>query len=330
MRLSWSLAAALAWWGASVAGAADWAATVFPDRSHNFGTVARGSKVRHSFPVINSTNEIIRIQSYVTKCGCTDVRLGAKEIPPGTQTVIEATIDTTRFEGHKPSGLTLNIDRPTPTQIELGLECFIQSELTLNPGQVDFGIVNRSSGAQAELNLAYAGPQPGWAITGAATVSDHIVARLDAQPRAPGSPLVYRLAVKLNPSVPVGHFKDEITLKTNDPNVPTIPVSVAALVQSNVTVAPSVINLGAVRPGETVQRTFVVRSAQPFKVVAADSKQSEITVAAAADQARPLHSMTFTFKAPATPGAFNAPIEIRTDMKDEPATRLMTFATVVP
>lgn len=330
MRPSWYLVAAVAWFGATEAIGADWTATVFPERSHNFGTVARGSKVRHSFPVVNSTSEIIHIQSYETKCGCTDVRLGAKEIPPGTQTVVEATIDTTKFEGAKSSGLILNLDRPTPVRVDLGLICFIQSELNLSPGQVDFGVVNRSAGAQANLNLTYSGPQPGWAITGASTISDHIVARLDAHPRTAGGPLVYNLTVKLNPTAPIGHFKDEINLKTNDQNTPTIPVSVAALVQSNVTVTPSVINLGAVRPGETVQKTFLVRSAQPFRVISADSKQAEITVAAAPDQARPLHSMTFTFKAPATPGAFNAPIEIQTDLKDEPSTKLMTFATIVP
>ena len=330
MRHSWFLAAALAWAAAGHAAGADWAATVFPERSHNFGTVARGSKVRHSFPVVNSTSEIVHIASYETKCGCTDVRLGAKEIPPGTQTVVEATIDTTRFEGPKSSGLILTLDRPTPVRVDLALTCFIQSELNLTPGQVDFGIVNRSAGAQSDLNLTYNGAQPGWAITAANTVSEHVTARLQEQGRSAGGPLVYQLRVKLNPSAPVGHFKDEITLKTNDPNIPTIPVSVAATVQANVVVTPSVMNLGAIRAGETVQKTFLVRSSQPFKVVAADAKSPEITVATAADQAKPLHTLNFTFKAPSTPGGFNAAIEVQTDLKDEPPARLMTFATVIP
>ena len=330
MRHHWFLVAAFAWMGADVAAGADWATTVFPDRNHNFGTVARGSKIRHSFPVVNSTSEIIHILSYETKCGCTDVRLGAKEIPPGTQTVVEATLDTTRFEGMKTSGLILNIDRPTSIRVDLGLVCFIQSELTLAPGQVDFGVVNRSAGSQAELNLTYSGPQPGWAISNAYTISEHVTAKLEEQGRSSGGPLVYHLTVKLNPSAPVGYFKDEITLKTNDPNTPNIPVSVAAVVQANITVSPSVINLGAIRPGETVQRTFLVRAAQPFKVLTADSKRPEITVNAPDDQARPLHTLTFNFKAPTTPGGFNSAIEIQTDLKDEPPSKLMTFATIVP
>ena len=330
MRLSWSFVVAWAWIGASSAPADDWTTAVFPDRSYNFGTVARGSKVRHSFPIINSTDQVIHIKSFKTKCGCTDVRLGAKEIPPGSQTVVEAVLDTTNFLGAKSSGLILSIDRPVVMDIDLSLMSFIQGDLTLAPGQVDFGVVNRSAESQAELNLTYSGAQAGWEISNAYTVSDHLTATVQEQARSTGGPLVYHLTVKLKPSVPVGFFKDEITLKTNDPNTPTVPISVAAVVQSNVVVTPSVLNLGVIRAGESTQRTFVVRSAQPFRIVSSEAKHSEIKVDPAADQAKPLHSMTFTFKAPSNPGAFNSAIEIQTDLKDEPITRLMTFATVIP
>ena len=329
MRLSWFSVAAIAWFSAGSVGAVDWTATVFPERSHDFGTVARGSKVRHSFPIVNSTDQIIHIASYRTKCGCTDVRLGAKDIPPGTRTVVEAVIDTTNFQGYKPSGLVLTLDRPVALDIDLNLTCFIQSDLTLSPGAVDFGIVNRAASPQAELNLVYSGSRADWAIANAFTISEHITAKLQEQGRSPGGSVTYHLSVKLNPTVPVGFFKDEITLKTNDPNTPTIPVSVAAAVQSNVTVAPTVINLGPVRPGESVQKTFVVRSAQPFKVIAADSKLGDITVTPAPDQAKTAHAMTFTFKAPANPGPFNSAIEVQTSLNNEPPTRLMVFATVI-
>ena len=331
MRYQWIILAGLLAAGTSLAAApADWTAAVFPERSHDFGTVARGSKVRHSFPIVNSTNEILHIKSWRTKCGCTDVKVGAREIPPGTQTTIEAVIDTTNYTGYKPSGLILSLDRPTPVDIDLNLTCFIRTDLTLNPGQVDFGIVNRSAAPEAQLNLVYAGAQADWAISSAFTISEHVTAKLQEQSRSAGGAVTYHLAVKLNPSVPVGFFKDEITLKTNDPTGPTIPISVAATVQSNVTVTPSVINVGAIRPGETVRKTFVVRSAQPFKVIAMESNRPDLVVAAAPVDAKPLHALQFTFQAPTAPGAFNATVEIQTDLKDEPPTKLMVFATVIP
>src|SRR5262245_10702548 len=115
--------------GALRSGDSDWRTTVFPERTHDFGNVARGSRIRHAFPVINRTTTEIRIADWRTKCGCTDVRVGARVIPPGTQTTVEATIDTTRFQGYKASGLTLVLDRPAFDQIDLNMTCFIRGDV---------------------------------------------------------------------------------------------------------------------------------------------------------------------------------------------------------
>src|SRR4051812_47477295 len=73
----------MAWTALAIppAGAQDWVASAFPERSFEFGTVARGSKLIHAFKVLNRTNQEIHIADYRTKCGCTQVRLGAREIP---------------------------------------------------------------------------------------------------------------------------------------------------------------------------------------------------------------------------------------------------------
>ena len=131
---------------ATTAGAAEsWVDSVFQERSFNFGTVARGSKIRHSFKVANHSDQEIHIVNWKTKCGCTEVRVGAKQIPPGTQTTVEAVIDTTKFLGEKRSGLTLVIDRPTYTEVDLNVVCYIRGEITLNPGLIDFGTVQREA-----------------------------------------------------------------------------------------------------------------------------------------------------------------------------------------
>src|SRR4051812_4406645 len=146
------------------AGAQDWVSTAFPERAFDFGTVARGSKVLHTFKLLNRTNQDIHIADWRTKCGCTEVRVGAREIPPGTQTVIEAIVDTTKFQGYKASGLTLVIDRPRFVEVDLNLSCFIQGEIILNPGQVDFGIVRRGTKPVVTLTMKYTGGRPDFAI----------------------------------------------------------------------------------------------------------------------------------------------------------------------
>src|SRR3954447_14180870 len=134
------------------AGAQDWIATAFPERSFDFGTVARGSKVLHTFKLLNRTNQDIHIADWRTKCGCTEVRVGAREIPPGTQTVIEAIVDTTKFQGYKASGLTLVLQKPSFLEIDLDLTCFIRGDVMLSPGAIDFGLVSRTSKPAVTLN----------------------------------------------------------------------------------------------------------------------------------------------------------------------------------
>ncbi len=310
--------------------AQDWVSTVFPERAYDFGTVARGSKVSHTFRVVNTTAQEIRIVDTRTKCGCTDVRVGARQIPPGTQTVVEATIDTTRFQGYKASGLTLVIDRPQFVEIDLNLTCFIRGDVTLTPGQVDFGVVARKSKASLTLNLTYAGGQSDWAITKVQTISSGVSAKLRELGRSPGGQVQYQLSTTLDPSVSNGFFKDEITLLTNDPSGPRIPISVSANVQSAVTVSPAIVNLGRVKPGQVVKKIIMVRSAQPFKVTDIQAKGEELSAADVPEVARPIHNITVTFKAPKQTGPYNTVLEIATDLKDEPPAKLTTFATVVP
>ena len=179
---------------------ASWVDQVFPDRQHDFGTVARGSKLRHAFPVVNTSNTDVRILSYQTKCGCTDVRLGAKVIPPGTQTTVEATLDTTQFQEYKASGLTLTVEGPSRSTVELALTCFIQTTINLNPGLVDFGtVVAGTAEPQAVLNLTYTGPLADWRIVRSKHSSPAMTARIEEIGRTAGGAVQFRIVATLDP-----------------------------------------------------------------------------------------------------------------------------------
>jgi hypothetical protein len=308
--------------------AQDWVSQALPERSFDFGTVARGSKVLHSFRLVNRTNREIHIADWRTKCGCTEVHVGAREVPPGTQTTIEAVVDTTRFQGFKASGLTLVIDRPSFIEVDLNLTCFIQGEVSLNPGQVDFGIVRRGANPTVTLTMNYAGTHPDFAVTRMRTRSGDVTGKV--QKSASQGHAQFIVTATLNPTLETGYFRDEITLFTNDPAVPTIPISVSAQVQSAVTISPSVLNLGRLRPGQVIRKTVMVRAAQPFRLSTLKASGEDLSVTADADEARPSHTVNLTFKAPERPGPYHGVCEITTDLKDEPVARVSTFATVGP
>src|SRR5262249_29456340 len=210
----------------------DWLTSVFPERAYDFGTVARGSQLRHAFAVVNTTKDDIRIVDKRTKCGCTDVKIGAYVIPPGTQTTVEATINTTNFQGYKASGLTLILDRPVFVEVDLNLTCFIRGDIVMNPGQFDFGIWRRSAKAPTSaLTLTYAGGRPDWDIVQMKTQTDRVKAEAREVSRSADGQIHWQITATLQPGIPNGYFKDQVTLITNDSPAQTIPISVVANVQ---------------------------------------------------------------------------------------------------
>jgi hypothetical protein len=310
----------------------DWVASALPERAYDFGTVARGSQVRHEFAVVNRSDQEIRIADWRTKCGCTNVRVGAKVIPPGTQTKIEATIDTSKFLGFKPSGLTLIFDRPAFVEVDLNLTCFIRGDIVMNPGQMDFGTVVRrpDKSPTASLTLTYAGGRSDWEVTKMKTQTSKVKAELRELSRTADGQINYTLTATLQPAVTNGYFKDEITLLTNDQSSPSIPISIVANIQSAVAVSPSIINFGGLRPGQSISKTVLVRSAQPFSITKLLPSAAELQPGEDDKGPKAVHQLKLTFKAPEQTGPHHATLTIETDIKDEPPAQLKTFATVVP
>jgi hypothetical protein len=313
---------------AACASESDWTTTVFPERSHDFGTVARGSLVRHSFPVINRTGSEIRIATWQPKCGCTDIRVGARVIPPGTQTTIEATIDTTRFQGYKASGLTLVLEHPTSAPIDLNLICFIRGDITMDPGQIDFGAV-RPTGKlpSATLHLVYSGGRPNWEIAEMKTQSAQVKAEAKEITRSAGQ-IRWQITATLQPGLKHGYFKDELTLVTNDSPRQTIPISVVANIQGAVTATPSIINFGQLRPGQAVSKVVRVRSSSPFKITQLEASKTDLRAEEQNAGSGSDHTLSVTLLAPATSGPFHAVLKIESDLKDEAPVQIKTFATI--
>jgi Protein of unknown function (DUF1573) len=310
---------------------ADWLASAFPERSFQFGNVARGSQLRHAFLVVNRTSSDIRIADWKTKCGCTNVKVGARLIPPGTQTTVEATIDTTKFQGDKASGLILVLDRPVYAEVHLNVTCYIRGDITLTPGQLDFGAVRRSEKLPStSLTLSYGGGRADWAIAEMKTQTAKVKAEARSLNRTADGQTQWLITATLQPGISSGSFKDEVTVITNDSPPQTIPISIVANIRSAVTALPSVINFGPLRAGQSATKVIHLRSSSPFAITKLGADRSELEVVdQESSAAAPDHEVRVTIKAPVAPGPFFGMVTIESDVKDEPPAQIKTFATTV-
>src|SRR5262245_22868729 len=87
----------------------DWAEQMFSERSHDFGSVARGADVRHKIQVKNLYEETIRISNVSTTCGCTAAKPDREELKTGEVANIEVVMNTVKFLRDKNSNVDVTI-----------------------------------------------------------------------------------------------------------------------------------------------------------------------------------------------------------------------------
>ena len=274
----------------------------------------------------------VRIVDWKTKCGCTNVRVGSKVIPPGTQTTVEATIDTTRFQGPKASGLTLFLDRPAVTEVDLNMNCFIRADITLAPGLVDFGVV-RPSGKAAD---GRAHPQ---LRRRPARLGNRRHENPDRQgqgrrqgtgPNRPTGGSSGMSPPRSSRGFPTAISRMRSSLITNDSPPQTIPdlgrgqhperrLRHPVDHQLRPTQARPVGEQGRARAlGVSILRSPGSPAAEP------GLQAVEEKTGSASD-----HTVNITLKAPDSSGPFHAVLKVESDLKDEPPAQIKTFATIV-
>jgi hypothetical protein len=175
--------------------------------------------------------------------------------------------------------------------------------------------------------VGYAG-RPDWQITQVQSNNPHVTAQVVPVSRN-GGYIYYNLLVKLDKEAPAGYLSDHIVLVTNDTNLRQVPVAVEGLVQSGISVSPSSLFLGVVKPGEKVTKQLVVTGKKPFRIlsITCDNKGFEFDTSKL-NEARQVHVVPVTFAAGSEPGKISEQIRIETDLGSTTSLSSSAFAVV--
>ena len=123
--------------------AADWSATAFPIKKHDFGTVAVAAKTEFNFPIYNNFSSTMHIRSVRTSCGCTTPFLDSEYIEPGETGGIRARFNTDTFRGKRGATVTVVIDKPFYSEVRLRVDGYIRSDIVFHPGSLEFSKLNQ-------------------------------------------------------------------------------------------------------------------------------------------------------------------------------------------
>ena len=296
----------------------DWPKLLFKSTSHDFGVVARGAVVEYRFQMENPFVEDVHVAKVDSTCGCTKPRITQELLKTYQTGEIVAALDTRRFLGQKDATITVHFDKPFEAKFQLKVTSYIRSDVVFEPGVVQFGTVSQGQSSRKRVSIVYAGRST-WKIVDVGTNSPNLgleVAEVGRtlDPKSKAAQVTYDLWVTLKDTSLPGYFKDQVIVRTDDPNQQTsrIPLTVEGLVVPSLTVNPAVLMLGVVQPGQTVSRNLVVRGQKPFKVldVSGPDSQFRFTLPQAAKE---VQLIGVQFQAADRPGRVSGKIRIKTD-----------------
>ena len=220
--------------------------------------------------------------------------------------------------------------RGQDSEVRLAVSSTILSDIVLNPGSLDFGVVGKGQSPKLVLTVDRLGA-PDWQIARMVTTSKSLSASLQETTRS-ASGVSYALTVSIRSDAPAGGLRDEIRLITNDRETPVVPVLVTALVRGELTVSPSTLSLGNVVSVSAAQGRYIVRASKPFAITAIEGNGDGFTLTAPDSEKRTIHILTLSYRPEegSTRGDLKHAFRVRTDLGDEPPVDLSATLHVEP
>ncbi len=285
-----------------------WAQKMFDHQKIDFGVIARGSEAVFRLKITNLYKENVHISNVRTTCGCSAASPDRTTLKSHESAYIKVTMDTQKFSRRKDSNVIVTFDRPLYAEVRIPITSYIRPDVVLDPGSVEFGDVIYGSTSVKELEVRYAG-RGDWQIRSIENSNEHLDVRFVETERTQNlstARVHYKLQVSLKATAPVGQFREQIYLITDDDGNPRVPLLVEAKVTSDMTITPEVIALGSVAPGDVKTFNVVLRGKKPFSIdkVECTSRKYEFN-AKVPGSASPVQVLPMTITMPTRQGDFS-------------------------
>jgi Protein of unknown function (DUF1573) len=296
-----------------------WADKIFMNRTaHDFGTVAHGAQLKYSFPVKNIYAVPLKFTLVRPGCGCVTATPSKDVLQPQEEGTLDITMNTRVFTGAKNVTIYVTVGPEYISTAVLKVTAVARSDVVFNPGEVNFGVVNQGQQPSQTVEIEYAGMLD-WRVEKVIVPADApLKVTCEEKYRQPpagnqAGRVGYKMVVTLLGEAPAGVLKHEVLLKTNDPASESLNVAVEGNVQSALRVAPSQVNLGTLKLGETKTFKVQVVGNRPFHITDVKTDGKEVSVELP-QQALQAHYLTLRCQ-PISLGELKRVITIVTDLE---------------
>jgi len=193
--------------------------------NYDFGEVLQGGKVDFNFRFRNAGDEILEVGNVRSSCGCTAALLSARRIAPGDMGELQATFDSTRFQGAVTKVISLDSNDPQQPQISFTLYGNVKAEVLLQPERVNWGVVESQQPLESLLTISNLSRKT---ITLEAPKSTNpaVSAELSALQIPPGGQVELRLTAKVTEEQ--ARLGGYVIIATDHASYPQLRVPVSA------------------------------------------------------------------------------------------------------
>ncbi len=311
--------AVLTWGSSANAQSLGWAEKMFDKLDHDFGVVARGADAKYRLKITNLYAMPVHIVSVTTSCGCTAAKPSKDTLASREVAYIEITMNTQKFTHQKDSSVTVVIDQPQSAEVRIPIHAYIRTDVVLSPGGAEFGAVAKGADSVRKIAVAYAG-RGSWKVKDVVSKNPNLTAKV-VETRRDATNVNYDLQVTMKASMPLGEFRDQLTIITDDAGNPYIPVLVEGRVEAEYSVSPEVVTFGTVNAGEKKTMNIVVRSKKPFMIEKIESEKTQgMFEVRLPREAKAIHIVPLTLIAPNEAGTLDELFTVTVSDSPEPIT----------
>ncbi|HOW96821.1 MAG TPA: DUF1573 domain-containing protein [Kiritimatiellia bacterium] len=244
------------------------------ESSWSFGDQVNTQTIEHVFTLKNEGHATLLIGNVRPTCGCTVAQLSTSSLEPGAEATLAVKLDLRGRSGAQYKQIRVESNDPTQPTYTLTMTGAAIAEVQVNPPNLFLGRLRAEGSATATVEIVTA-PSTPLRVTGIA--SDNAVIGATAETVEEGHR--YRLVVRTQPPLPVGHFLGRITVATDHPGAySNLVVTVTGVVGGGLTVAPTEIVIGST-DAQPLTRHIVLHSPDnvPFSLLGVEVPAGGIT-----------------------------------------------------
>ena len=294
-----------------------WADKLFGGTTnHDFGLVARGAQLKHSFKMTNIYKEPLTITEVRVSCKvCSDAKASVTVLQPGESGTIDVIMDARRFSGVKSITVYVTVGPKYVSTATLTVTANARLDVGLTPSELEFGNIPRGQTPTKQVDVEYFGVGD-WEVK-EIVKSASAPFELKVEP-LPNNRRGYRILATLKADAAAGPFKQEILLKTNDASNPTMTFNITGAIQAALTVSPASLTVNGLKVGESQTKKVVIRAEKPFRILGIDGQGDGVTVEIP-DREDTTMILSIQIE-PTKAGELRKQLTIRTDLDKETAT----------